>query len=241
MSKREAVIVGVADLPLKDGKVAVPMSVLQAQALCARDALADAGIPMHAVDGLLTAGMWGVPGPGQLATVTLSEYLGIAPRFVDGTNIGGSAFEAHAVEFGVAAVRAEAALMWLGAGRPDNAYLIERLVEQAARETGIDRLELRRRNFIPKDAFPYKTPTMIPYDSGDYEALMNEAVERAEWKTFESRREEARKRGKLRGIGLAVFIEPAGAGGPPKDQAMLKFGSSGELEIFSVTGPAAIA
>lgn len=61
MSKREAVIVGVADLPLKDGKVAVPMSVLQAQALCARDALADAGIPMHAVDGLLTAGMWACP------------------------------------------------------------------------------------------------------------------------------------------------------------------------------------
>jgi carbon-monoxide dehydrogenase large subunit len=124
-----------------------------------------------------------------------------------------------------------------GAGRPDNAYLIERLVEQAARETGIDRLELRRRNFIPKDAFPYKTPTMVPYDSGDYPALQEQVVERSEWKTFESRRAEAKARGKLRGIGIAVFIEPAGAGGPPKDQVMLKFGSSGELQIFSVTGP----
>ena len=116
MSKREAVIVGVADLPLKDGKVAVPMSVLQAQALCARDALADAGIPMHAVDGLLTAGMWGVPGPGQLATVTLSEYLGIAPRFVDGTNIGGSAFEAHVAHAATAieAGRCEVALITYG-------------------------------------------------------------------------------------------------------------------------------
>ena len=54
-------------------------------------ALAAAGIPMREVDGLLTAGMWGVPGPGQLATVTLSEYLGIVPRFVDGTNIGAQA------------------------------------------------------------------------------------------------------------------------------------------------------
>lgn len=61
MTKREAVIVGVADLPLKDGKVLAPMSVLQAQALVARDALKDAGIAMHEVDGLLTAGMWGCP------------------------------------------------------------------------------------------------------------------------------------------------------------------------------------
>jgi acetyl-CoA acetyltransferase len=116
MSKREAVIVGVADVPLKDGKVLTPMSVLQMQALAARDALADAGVPMGEVDGLLTAGLWGVPGPGQLPTVTLSEYLGITPRFVDGTNIGGSAFEAHvahaatAIETG----RCEVALITYG-------------------------------------------------------------------------------------------------------------------------------
>lgn len=85
MKKREAVIIGVADLPLKDGKALTPMSVLQAQALVARDALKDAGIAMSEVDGLLTTGLWGVPGPGQLPTVTLSEYLGITPRFVDGT------------------------------------------------------------------------------------------------------------------------------------------------------------
>ena len=116
MGKREAVIVGVADLPLKDGKVMAPMSVLQAQALCARDALADAGIAMREVDGLLTAGMWGVPGPGQLATVTLSEYLGLAPRFVDGTNIGGSAFEAHVAHAATAleAGRCEVALITYG-------------------------------------------------------------------------------------------------------------------------------
>jgi len=116
MSKREAVIVGVADVALKDGKVLTPMSVLQMQALAARDALADAGIPMGEVDGLLTAGMWGVPGPGQLATVTLSEYLGITPRFVDGTNIGGSAFEAHVAHAATAieAGRCEVALITYG-------------------------------------------------------------------------------------------------------------------------------
>jgi len=116
MGKPEAVIVGVADVALRDGKVLTPMSVLQMQALAARDALADAGIPMREVDGLLTAGMWGVPGPGQLATVTLSEYLGIVPRFVDGTNIGGSAFEAHVAHAAMAieAGRCEVALITYG-------------------------------------------------------------------------------------------------------------------------------
>ncbi|MDO8376542.1 MAG: thiolase, partial [Aquabacterium sp.] len=93
-----------------------PMSVLQMQALAARDALADAGIPMREVDGLLTAGLWGNPGPGLLPTVTLSEYLGIAPRFVDSTNIGGSAFEAHVAHAATAieAGRCEVALITYG-------------------------------------------------------------------------------------------------------------------------------
>ena len=92
---REAVIVGVADTPLRDGMVLTPMSPLQVQARAAHDALKDAGIKMSEVDGLLTAGMWGMPGAGMLPTVTLGEYLGIVPRFMDGTNIGGAAFESH--------------------------------------------------------------------------------------------------------------------------------------------------
>lgn len=115
-SSREPVIVGVADLPLKDGKVLTPMSPLQAQARAAHAALKDCGIPMSAVDGLLTAGMWGVPGAGQLPTVTLGEYLGIQPRFVDGTNIGGSAFESHVghAAMAIAAGHCEVALITYG-------------------------------------------------------------------------------------------------------------------------------
>lgn len=107
---KEAVIIGVADAPLQDGKLVTPMTPLQLQASVAHAALADAGVSMGDVDGLLTAGLWGVPGVGQLPTVTLGEYLGIVPRFVDGTNIGGSAFEAHvghaamAIERGVCEV-----------------------------------------------------------------------------------------------------------------------------------------
>jgi len=95
MAKHEAVIVGVADEPLTNGKTTRPGSPLQIQARCAKAALADAGLDLSDVDGLFTAGMWGIPGVGQLPTVTLSEYLGIKPRLHDGTNIGGSAFEAH--------------------------------------------------------------------------------------------------------------------------------------------------
>lgn len=102
---REAVIVGVGDVPLADGKVVGGGSVLQVQARAAKAALDDAGIAMRDVDGLLVAGLWGVPGPGQLPTVTLGEYLGIFPRFADSTNIGGSAFEAHVAHAAMAIER----------------------------------------------------------------------------------------------------------------------------------------
>ena len=125
-----------------------------------------------------------------------------------------------------------------GAGRPNVCYLAERLVEEAAREMKIDRVELRRRNLIPKDAFPYQTPhPHSMYDSGDPPGLLEEALAQGEWKTFESRRAEARKRGRLRGIGCAVFVEPAGAGGAPKEEAMIKFGESGNALLYSLAGP----
>jgi carbon-monoxide dehydrogenase large subunit len=125
-----------------------------------------------------------------------------------------------------------------GAGRPNVCYLAERLVEEAAREMKIDRVELRRRNLIPKEAFPYQTPhPHSVYDSGDPPGLLEEALAKGEWKTFESRRAEARKRGRLRGIGCAVFVEPAGAGGAPKEEAMIKFGESGSALIYCLAGP----
>jgi acetyl-CoA acetyltransferase len=93
---RRPVIVGVADAPLERGRLVWPGTVLSAQARVASAALAEAGLTLGDVDGLLTAGSWGVPGPGSLPTLTLAEYFGITPRYSDGTNIGGSSFEAHA-------------------------------------------------------------------------------------------------------------------------------------------------
>ncbi|MFQ5747181.1 MAG: xanthine dehydrogenase family protein molybdopterin-binding subunit [Gemmatimonadota bacterium] len=95
-----------------------------------------------------------------------------------------------------------------GAGRPEAAFVLERLVDTAAREMGLDRAEIRRRNFIRE--FPYATPVALEYDSGDYEATLDMALEAADWAGFEARREEAAARGKLRGIGLSTFVEACG-------------------------------
>ena len=124
-----------------------------------------------------------------------------------------------------------------GAGRPNVSYLIERLVDEAARETGIDRIELRRRNLIPKDAFPYKTPVGSTYDSGDPPGYLDDALRFSKWRDFPSRREASRKKNRLRGIGCAVFVEPSGGSSHGQEQAAIKFGESGNPSLFVLSGP----
>ena len=123
-----------------------------------------------------------------------------------------------------------------GAGRPDMAYAVERLVDQAAHETGIDRVTLRRRNLIAPDAFPYTistAPMPAAYDSADFGALLDAALAEADWAGFEARRTASRGRGRLRGIGLALFIEPAG-GVAPLDEAAITFGADGTVLLHDV-------
>jgi acetyl-CoA acetyltransferase len=102
---RDVVIAGIAEAELANGHFAEPASVLEVQARCVSRALADAGLALPDVDGVLVAGLWGMPGAGTLMPLTLPEYLGIKPRFVDGTNIGGSAFEAHVAHAAMAIER----------------------------------------------------------------------------------------------------------------------------------------
>jgi aerobic carbon-monoxide dehydrogenase large subunit len=97
-----------------------------------------------------------------------------------------------------------------GAGRPEATFLLERLVDVAAHDLGMDRVELRRKNFIPADAFPYQTPVALQYDSGDYQTTLRVGLKNADWDGFEARRAEARKRGKLRGIGISTYLEACG-------------------------------
>ncbi len=108
-----------------------------------------------------------------------------------------------------------------GAGRPEAIYLIERLIDGAARRMGIDRVSLRRRNFIPPRAMPYKTPNGPIYDSGEFEAAMDKALALADWKGFNKRRAASRRAGKLRGIGMCCFLEVAG--GILNEKADLRF------------------
>jgi carbon-monoxide dehydrogenase large subunit len=97
-----------------------------------------------------------------------------------------------------------------GAGRPEATFLLERLVDVIAHDTGMDKIELRRRNFIQADAFPYQTPVLMQYDSGDYQATLKTALEASDYAGFEARRKEATARGKLRGIGVSTYIEACG-------------------------------
>ncbi len=113
-----------------------------------------------------------------------------------------------------------------GAGRPEAIYLVERLIDEAARATGIDRVELRRRNLIPASAMPYKAPSGQTYDSGEFEAVLDKALALADWQGFAARRKASEAAGRLRGIGLCCFLEVAG-GAPLTESADLRFEADG--------------
>ena len=117
-----------------------------------------------------------------------------------------------------------------GAGRPEAAYVLERLVDVAARELGVAPDVLRKRNFIKPKAMPYKTPTGKTYDSGEFAAHMERAQELADWKGFTKRVSAAKKAGKLRGIGLATYIEACGGNGP--ETAVVRLEADGSVTVL---------
>src|SRR3984885_10592549 len=97
-----------------------------------------------------------------------------------------------------------------GAGRPEATFLIERLVDACAHDTGMDRVAIRRKNFIAADAFPYQTPVALQYDSGNYQATLDACLKAADHAGFEARRSAAVGRGKLRGMGVSTYLEACG-------------------------------
>jgi carbon-monoxide dehydrogenase large subunit len=117
-----------------------------------------------------------------------------------------------------------------GAGRPESTYVIERLIDDAARELGHDPVELRRINLIPPAKIPYKNAFGLNYDSGDFPTNQRKVLELADWAGFAKRREEARRRGKLRGIGIANPIEKAA--GPGQEFAEIRFHPSGNATLL---------
>src|SRR6266852_1025399 len=122
-----------------------------------------------------------------------------------------------------------------GAGRPVMSYMLERLVDEAAVELGIDPAELRRRNLVTKDKFPYKAANGNTYDCGDFEGVLADAVKASDWAGFPARRAQSESRGKLRGRGMAAYIEASGGGFAPSDQVELRFGAEGTVTMYAVS------
>ncbi|MGP1253436.1 MAG: xanthine dehydrogenase family protein molybdopterin-binding subunit [Kiloniellales bacterium] len=131
-----------------------------------------------------------------------------------------------------------------GAGRPEATYVIERLVEVAARDLKVDPAELRRKNFIQPDQFPYQTPVALVYDIGDYEPSLDKALEMIRYGEFPQRRSQSEARGKLRGIGFSAYIEACGiapsavvgslgAGVGLWESAQVRFNPTGSVSVFT--------
>jgi len=177
---------------------------------------------------------------GELALDAKGRFLGLRMRNLVGIgayttqyaaifatmntkNCLSSVYRIPAISIDVKMVLTNAAPLgpYRGAGRPEAIYLIERLIDGAARNMGIDRVALRRRNFIPPQAMPYKTPNGPIYDSGEFEAAMDKALALSDWRGFNKRRTASRKAGKLRGIGMCCFLEVAG--GILNEKADLRF------------------
>jgi carbon-monoxide dehydrogenase large subunit len=139
----------------------------------------------------------------------MSLFSSSVPTYLYATLLSGQ-YAIPAIHANVRAVYTNTAPVdaYRGAGRPEATYLLERIVETAARELGVSPAELRRKNFIT--SFPYQTPVIMNYDAGDYVASLDAAMAAADYKGFAERKEEAAKRGKLRGIGMSCYIEACG-------------------------------
>jgi len=120
-----------------------------------------------------------------------------------------------------------------GAGRPEGNYYMERLVDTAAHEMGIDRVELRRRNHVQPEQMPYTTPAGTEYDSGDFPTILDKALELADWDGFSERAKESRARGRIRGRGIGQYLEVTAP--PSQEMGGLRFEADGTVTIITGT------
>jgi aerobic carbon-monoxide dehydrogenase large subunit len=171
----------------------------------------------------------------------LGAYLAFNTAHPSTNNLGGLAGtyrtpHIHAEVLGVF-THTQPQAPYRGAGRPEATYAIERVIDVAADELGIDRVELRRRNLIPPEAMPFKTGLVFTYDSGEFGKNMDRALAEADWNGFPARRAESAKRGRLRGIGIANAIEIAGGPfkNPNEEGAEIRFDPGGTVTLLMGT------
>ena len=141
----------------------------------------------------------------------LSTFAPSVPTWLHGTLMAGN-YKTPLIYVNVKAVFTNTVPVdaYRGAGRPEATFQLERVIDKAARELGMDPVDLRRKNFVQPDEFPYQTPVAVVYDTGNYQATMDKLLDIADVKGFEARRAESAKAGKLRGLGLNCYIEACG-------------------------------
>ncbi|MBK0398581.1 xanthine dehydrogenase family protein molybdopterin-binding subunit [Limibaculum sp. M0105] len=141
----------------------------------------------------------------------LSTFAPCIPTWLHGTLLAGN-YKTPLIFTNVKAVFTNTVPVdaYRGAGRPEATYQLERTIDKAAREMGIDPVELRRRNFVKPDQYPYQTPVAVIYDTGNYDATLDKALELADVRGFAERKADSAARGKLRGLGIANYIEACG-------------------------------
>jgi carbon-monoxide dehydrogenase large subunit len=165
----------------------------------------------------------------------MGAYLNTFAPFIPtgaGTKVLASVYGFEAIHANVLGVMTHTVPVdaYRGAGRPESNYLVERLIDTAARELGMDRVELRRRNMVTEAQMPFVTAMGQRYDSGDFLQLLDSAMAKIDWAGFEARRADAQRRGKRRGIGMAYYLEATGGG--PTENAKVVFAEDGMVDVY---------
>ena len=161
----------------------------------------------------------------------LSNFAPFIPTMA-GTKVLASVYNFQAIYANVVGVFTHTVPVdaYRGAGRPESNYVVERLIDAAAAEVGIDRIEIRRRNMVKPGAMPYVTAMQQTYDSGDFEKVLDAALEKIDWAGFEGRRASSARRGMKRGIGMSYYLEATGGG--PTERAEIRFAEDGFVDVF---------
>ena len=161
----------------------------------------------------------------------LSNYAPMIPTLA-GTKVLASVYDFQAAYVNVVGVFTNTVPVdaYRGAGRPESNYVVERLIDAAAAEVGIDRIELRRRNMVQPAAMPYRSAMNQTYDSGDFGRVLDAAMDKMDWAGFEARRAESARHGRRRGIGMAYYLEATG--GSDSERAEIRFAPDGFVDVF---------
>ncbi|TFZ06723.1 xanthine dehydrogenase family protein molybdopterin-binding subunit [Ramlibacter henchirensis] len=194
-----------------------------------RDVRTHAQLALAADGRILALRLHSLANVGAYATPT-----GCVIQLMIGPWVQTSVYDIPLIDFHYQAVMTNTAPTgaYRGAGRPEAIYIIERLMDEAARASGIDRVQLRRRNFIRPEQMPYKNPMGQVYDVGRFEHVMDQGLALADWSGFDARFAQSRARGKLRGLGIATFLEWTG-GNALQERVTVSVLADGVIEVFS--------